>query len=293
VTFTNGASTGPARSANTIAMPADVDDGAGNRRVAISGSMPLDSHPIVYAYAVPSARRFAEVALTQALTESGVSVAHSASGALVDVKTFSALYVAGNIIATHTSPPLAQDVKVTLKVSDNLHAAMMPYLWGALLAHDTTDPQAAGFRLEHGFLTQAGFDASRFVQNDGEGANAFFAPAQIVRFLAYVRGRPYYPYIYRGLPVMGVDGTLFNIQNHAAGAGKIHAKTGTNGTSDMLNSRFFLTGKGLVGYMTSRSGRHIAFCLYVNNFSAPANQDLTRTAGQILGEMANDGYLDL
>lgn len=293
VAFTNLATTGPARSANTIAMPTDVDDGAGNRRVTISGSMPADSRAILYAYAVPSARRFAEVAFTQALRDAGVSVERAGIGAAADLKALSSSYVPANIIATHTSPPLSEDVKITLKVSDNLHAAMMPYLWGALLAHDAIDPQAAGFRLEHALFTRAGFDAGRFVQNDGEGANAFFAPAEIVRFLAYVRGTPFFQYVYRGLPVMGVDGTLFNIQNQAAGAGKIHAKTGTNGTSDMLNNRVFLTGKGLVGYMTSRSGRHIAFCLYVNNFTAPASQDLTRTAGQILGEMANDGYLDL
>ena len=286
VTFVNTATTGAARSAATIDMSNDVQDPSGARRVTITGSFAIDSKPILYAYPVPSAKKFAEVAFTQALADAGVRVQGAAPGA-------APAYAPGNVIASHVSPPLAQDVKITLKVSDNLHAAMMPYLWGALLAHDKTDPQAAVFKLERRFLASAGFDPLRFAQNDGEGANAFFQPAQLVHFLAYVARQPYYMDIYRGLPVLGVDGTLFNIQNHAAGAGKVHAKTGTNGTGDMLNGRFFLTGKGLLGFMTTRSGRHVALCLYLNNYAGPASEDALNSTGQILGELANDGYLDL
>lgn len=287
VAFVNNAVTGAAGSTNTIAMPTDTQDDAGNRRVTISGSFPLNSHPILYAYPVPSAPKFAEAAFTKALTDAGVRVEQQPGGA-------TPAYTSENQIAVHRSPPLSEDVKVTLKVSDNLHAAMMPYLWGALIAGDKTDPQAAGFKLENAFLRRAGFDPLQFVQNDGEGANAFFQPALMVRFLAYVRRQPYFRYVYAGLPVLGVDGTLFNIQNGAPAAGKVHAKTGTNGTGDLLNgNRVFLTGKGLLGYMTSRSGRHIAFCIYVNNYGMAASQDVTHSAGEIAGEIANDGYLDL
>lgn len=293
VTFVNAAATGAAHSANSIAMPTDVEDAAGNRRVTISGSFPADSRPILYAYPVPSARRFAEVTFTQALVDAGVRLQQQPALTPADPASVSAAYVPGNVIAMHTSPPLAEDVKITLKVSDNLHAAMMPYLWGALLAHDKTDPQAAGFKLERQFLAGAGFNPLEFVQNDGEGANAFFRPSLIVQFLAYVARQSYYADLYRGLPVLGVDGTLFNIQKGTPGAGKVHAKTGTNGTGDMLNARFFLTGKGLAGYMTTRSGRHLAFCLYLNNYSDRPSDDVMLATGQVLGEIANAGYLDL
>jgi D-alanyl-D-alanine carboxypeptidase/D-alanyl-D-alanine-endopeptidase (penicillin-binding protein 4) len=303
VAFVNSATTGAAHSANTATMSADVEDAAGNRRVTISGSFPVDSRPILYAYPVPSARRFAEIAFTQALNDAGVHTnlvtltlrrAQGSGGAASPSSDTTTTYTQNNIIATHVSPPLSEDVKVTLKVSDNLHAAMMPYLWGALLAHDKTDPQAAGFKLEHEFLSRIGFDPLDFAQNDGEGAFAFFRPSHIVKFLAYVSRQNYFNDLYHGLPVLGVDGTLFNIQNGAPAAGKVHAKTGTNGGGDMLNSsRLFLTGKGLAGYMTTRSGHRLAFCLYLNNYAGPPSEDITHTAGQILGEIANDGYLDL
>ncbi|HKU67373.1 MAG TPA: D-alanyl-D-alanine carboxypeptidase/D-alanyl-D-alanine-endopeptidase [Candidatus Baltobacteraceae bacterium] len=292
--FVSTAVTGAAHSANTINMPTDVEDASGSRSVTITGSFPLGSHPVLYAYPVPSARVFAQVAFAQALADAGVRIARSPDKAPVDPKVLAAAYTPANEIAAHQSPPLSEDVKITLKVSDNLHAAMMPYLWGALLAHDTTDPQAAGFKLENAFLKRAGFNPLDFVQNDGEGANAFFQPAQMVRFLAYVRQQPFYPYVFAGLPVLGVDGTLFNIQTHSPAAGKVHAKTGTNGTTDLLNAnRLFLSGKGLLGYMTSRSGRHLAFCIYVNNFGAAPSQDVMQSAGQIAGEIASDGYVDL
>ncbi len=294
VTFVNGATTGAPRSANTTNMTSDVEDAAGNRRVTITGVFPSDSPSILYDYPVPSPRRFAEIALEQALSQAGVRVLHGGSNTLPDAASLTRTYAAQNVVARHVSPPLSQDVKVTLKVSDNLHAAMMPYLWGALVAGNKTDPQSAGFKLERSFLARAGFNPLDFVQNDGEGANAFFQPAEIVRYLAYLRTQPYFGAVYRGLPVLGVDGTLFNIQNHAPAAGKVHAKTGTNGTGDLLNGgRLFLTGKGLAGYFTARSGRHFAFCVYLNNFGLPAGKDPSQPAGQILGEIANDGYLDL
>jgi PBP4 family serine-type D-alanyl-D-alanine carboxypeptidase len=294
VNFVNVAVTSAPHSPNTIDMPDDTEDPAGNRRVTIAGSFPIDSRPILYAYPVPSARRFAEVAFTQTLTDAGIRLDQPPSATPVDTTTFASAYTAQNQIATHVSPPLSQDVRITLKVSDNLHAAIMPYLWGALLTHDTADPQAAGFKLENAFLSRAGFDPMNFVQDDGEGANAFFRPSQMVRFLAYVRRQPYFRYIYAGLPILGVDGTLFNIQPHAPAAGKVHAKTGTNGNDDLLNgNRLFLTGKGLLGYMTTRSGRHVAFCIYLNNFGLAPTADVETTAGQIAGEIANTAYLDL
>ncbi|MFN2450416.1 MAG: D-alanyl-D-alanine carboxypeptidase/D-alanyl-D-alanine-endopeptidase [Candidatus Baltobacteraceae bacterium] len=296
VSFTNDAVTGAAHTANTVVIPgSDVADGAGNRRVTIAGSLPIDSHAILYAYPVPSARRFAEVAFAQVLAGAGVRVEQPPRDDSANIKAPAGTgYTDANVIATHVSPPLSQDVKITLKVSDNLHAAMMPYLWGALLARDTADPQGAGFKLENAFLERAGFNPLDFVQNDGEGANAFFKPAALVRFLAYLRRRPYFADVYRALPVLGVDGTLYNIQNGQPAAGKVHAKTGTNGNGDLLNgNRLFITGKGLLGYMTTRSGRHLAFCVYVNNIAGPASEDIMTAAGQIAGEIANDGYLDL
>ncbi len=147
-TFVGSATTGPPHSENTTNMSNDVQDAAGNHRVTITGTFPKDSKPVLYDYPVPSPPRFAEVALVQTLADAGVRVSETDSAVLPAAGALARIYTPQNEVARHISPPLSEDVKVTLKVSDNLHAAMMPYLWGALVARDAADPQGAGFELE-------------------------------------------------------------------------------------------------------------------------------------------------
>ena len=88
----------------------------------------------------------------------------------VDPKLLAPSYTPGNVVATHTSPPLKEDVHITLKVSQNLHASTMPYELGAHLAKRGN--AQAGFDLERGFLEKAGLDLSGASQADGAGGSA-------------------------------------------------------------------------------------------------------------------------
>ncbi len=75
-------------------------------------------------------------------------------------------------------------------------------------------------------------------------------------------------------------------------AGHVFAKTGTPGGYDALNRKMLLSAKGLAGYLTTPSGRRYAIAAYVNNVSLdPA--DVTRIAGQALGEIATIAYQTL
>jgi D-alanyl-D-alanine carboxypeptidase/D-alanyl-D-alanine-endopeptidase (penicillin-binding protein 4) len=147
--------------------------------------------------------------------------------------------------------------------------------------------------MEKAFLRGGGLDPQDFIQNDGLGTNAFYQPAVMVRYLEFLRAQPFFADFYDGLPILGVDGTLFNIQNGTPGAGKVHAKTGTWGAGDRLNDRSVITSKGLAGYMTTAGGRHLAFALYLNNLPVEHGKDAARTAGQVLGELANAAYSNL
>jgi len=268
----------------------DNADANGNVTVTVSGTLPQGGSPILYTYRVASPRRFAEIGLTQALTEAGVQIAMPGADQSIDAGSLTSAYADANIVATHVSPPLSEDVKVTLKVSDNLHASMMEYVMGVYKAH-APDPLSGGFRIEHDMLRGASLNPDTIVQNDGLGTDAYLQPAFMTRFLAYIRTQPYYETLYTSLPVLAVDGTLFNIQNGKPAAGKVHAKTGTWSTGDRLNSRRIITAKGLGGYMTTRSGKHVTFSLYLNNMPAAAGADGAHIAGQILGALANAIYL--
>lgn len=282
--FVNQSTTAAKGTDRHIAIVDGDSDDNGVETVTIKGTLPAGSPPILYDYDVASPRRFAEMALDDELQREGVDVEQSAVDQRPDHAKLQQFYTPANLVASHLSAPLSQDVKVTLKVSDNLHADTMPYLW----AHG--DLKQA-FALERAFLQRGGLNPDDVVQNDGLGGDAFIQPQFMVRYLTYLHAQPFFKTIYTSLPVLGVDGTLYNIQVHSAAAGKVFAKTGTWGAGDALNHRGMITAKGLAGYMTTRSGRRVAFCFYLNNLAVPHGQDAAHVAGQILGQLATATYL--
>lgn len=46
------------------------------------------------------------------------------------LRAFNKFYTSDHVVAEHTSPPMSEDVKITLKVSHNLHASMGQYFLG-------------------------------------------------------------------------------------------------------------------------------------------------------------------
>ncbi|MCT0248748.1 D-alanyl-D-alanine carboxypeptidase [Synechococcus sp. CS-205] len=61
------------------------------------------------------------------------------------------------------------------------------------------------------------------------------------------------------LPVLGVDGSLAETGRNLAARGEVMAKTGTTIDSTGLRAQV------LAGYLRSRSGRDLAFALFVND----------------------------
>jgi D-alanyl-D-alanine carboxypeptidase len=55
-----------------------------------------------------------------------------------------------------------------------------------------------------------------------------------------------------------------------------------------------LSAKGFAGFLTTPSGKRYAIALYVNNVSVSLDpDDVTRVAGQTLGEIATIAYQNL
>jgi PBP4 family serine-type D-alanyl-D-alanine carboxypeptidase len=292
--FVNQVTTGAPDSKSDVHISSDTTDSNGRHTVTFAGTNPAGK-PILYAYAVPEPTRFATFALTEALEQRGVKVkkANSNKENKVDLAALAPKYTPENVVAEHISAPLSEEAKVTLKVSQNLHASTWPYLLGALVRHAKTEIAQAGFDVEHEFLTKAGLDLSGASQSDGAGGaqGGAYTPAFIVDYLKFMSTQKDYPLFLNALPVLGKDGTLWNIQPASAAAGHVFAKTGTFGSSDALNRDVLLTAKGLAGYMTTTSGEHLIFALYVNRVPlARTPNESTRVAGQALGEIAASAY---
>jgi D-alanyl-D-alanine carboxypeptidase/D-alanyl-D-alanine-endopeptidase (penicillin-binding protein 4) len=258
----------------------DIADADGTHSVTLSGIIPISSKPRLRVYRVPVPSRFAEVALTEVLVTSGIQV----GGREMSVDR---VYNAENQLAEHVSPPLREEAKVILKVSQNLHASMLPYIVGAVLDKQTDDAEEAGFRREALVLNKADLDLSGAVQSDGAGGAALFAPDFMVQYLLHLTRQPFFPDILKGLPILGKDGTLFDIQTDSPAAGHVFAKTGTFGADNALSGGGVVTAKGLAGFIDTKDGHRLAFAAYINFVPfADMNEDSTKKVGQALGEIA-------
>jgi PBP4 family serine-type D-alanyl-D-alanine carboxypeptidase len=289
-TFLNQLTTGSAASRMDFNFSNDVANPDGTRVVTVTGSIPRGNPSILFVYTVPQPSLFAQIALSESLARAGVAVETPASAAAPDFKALAAFYTDENLMAQHISPPLSEEIKVTLKVSQNLHASSTPHILAAVLAHKSE--KQAGFDLEHEFLANAGLDLSGAAQSDGAGADAFFTPDFMVHYLAFMSRQKNFPVFYSALPILGRDGTLWNIQIDSPAAGHVHAKTGTFSAYNALNKNVIVTGKGLAGYLTTKNGRHLAFALYVNGVPVTREdpEAVTKIAGQALGEIAAAAY---
>lgn len=157
------------------------------------------------------------------------------------------------VLASHTSVPLAEDITVTNKVSQNLHAELLLRLLGKV--HGTEGSLAQGARVVRQFLLGAGVDDADFFLYDGSGLSPDdrMAPRAYTRLLVYAARQPWGAAWRASLPVAGVDGTLAGRFKSSSLTGRLWAKTGTlNGVN------------ALSGYLTAASGKMLVFSILVN-----------------------------
>jgi D-alanyl-D-alanine carboxypeptidase/D-alanyl-D-alanine-endopeptidase (penicillin-binding protein 4) len=196
-----------------------------------------------------------------------------------------------NLVAEHVSPPLKEEAKVTLKVSQNLHASMLPSIVGAYREKGASDPLQAGFDQERALLEKADLDLTAAVQSDGAGGAALFTPDFMVHFLLHLSRQPFAADFRKALPILGKDGTLVKIQVDSPAAGHVFAKTGTYATDNALSRGGVITGKGLAGFIDTKKGQHFIFAAYINFVPLKEmDEKSTQMVGEAVGEIAAAAY---
>jgi serine-type D-Ala-D-Ala carboxypeptidase/endopeptidase (penicillin-binding protein 4) len=157
------------------------------------------------------------------------------------------------VLAARISVPVAEDIAITNKTSQNLHAELLLRLLGKVEASDGSLEE--GTRVVRQFMTDAGVDDQDFFLFDGSGMSPDdeIAPRAFTRLLAYAARQPWGPAWRNTFPVAGVDGTLQNRFKNSPLAGKMWAKTGTLNEVNALS-----------GYLTVASGKTLAFSILIN-----------------------------
>lgn len=177
------------------------------------------------------------------------------------------------VLASRTSVPIAQDITVTNKMSQNLHAELLLRLLGKLDGRDGS--LAEGARVVRQFMTGIGVDDNDFFFYDGSGMSMDdrIAPRACTRLLTYVARQPWGAAWRDTLPLAGVDGTLAGRFKKSPLKGRMWAKTGTLNESNALS-----------GYLTTDGGKTLAFSIMVNGHrpgSSAEQQAIDRIAEAI------------
>jgi D-alanyl-D-alanine carboxypeptidase/D-alanyl-D-alanine-endopeptidase (penicillin-binding protein 4) len=165
-------------------------------------------------------------------------------------------------LASHRSANLGDDVVVTNKVSQNLHAELLLHQLGATAVLNGSTAQGA--RVVRAFLEKVGIDKDDFVFYDGSGLSGhdLVAPRATVTLLQYATTQPWFADWKASLPVGGEDGSLAERFAKAPLAGRVIAKTGTLGEA-----------RALSGYLECASGRTVIFSIMVGNHMPGTHAD--------------------
>jgi len=225
--------------------------------------------------AVEDPAEFTAEAFKEALRSRGVTVAGSATSAHrypLDTGDFAAVRIkpvtlvpaasltivaaalqGRRVLASHNSVPIAQDVAVTNKVSQNLHAELLLRLLGKI--HGTDGCFVQGARVVRQFLLDAGVDDADFFLYDGSGMSPDdrVAPRAFTQLLAYASRQSWGAAWRNTLPIAGVDGTLAARFKDSPLKSRVQAKTGTMNEVNALS-----------GYVVANTGKTVAFSIIVN-----------------------------
>jgi D-alanyl-D-alanine carboxypeptidase/D-alanyl-D-alanine-endopeptidase (penicillin-binding protein 4) len=280
--------TGEKKSGNHVQM----ERALGSKVLRVYGSIEVDAKPDEEEVAIHDPAEYAAVALKEMLEARGIvvtGVARAKHRISDDARGFQERMkepgqekaeVSGGVeggvcssavaregmertLASHRSSTLLDDVTVTNKVSQNLHAELLLHHLGrkTFCADGST---VAGARLVRTFLENAGVDKDDFVFLDGSGLSGhdLVTPRATARLLQYVSTQPWFEDWKKSLPVGGKDGSLMERFGKAPLKDHVFAKTGTLGEA-----------RALSGYVECASGRTVIFSIMVGNHLPQTNAD--------------------
>lgn len=253
----------------------------GANLITFWGNIPQDDPGFGEALAIEDPADFAARLLRELLEERGVTIygrTRTRHTELASTHTFSVTSLASGggdttrppvptalVLASYQSQPLAEDLRVINKVSQNLHAELMLRLLGK--EKGNSGSIAGGLEVLRSFLIGAGIRPDQFAFYDGSGLSRedLVTPEAIVELLRYAAKQPWGKAYQDTLPVAGIDGSLSDRFRNTPAVGLVRAKTGS------LTHVY-----SLAGYATTLSGDRIAFSIVTNDDTEPTKKALDR-----------------
>lgn len=259
----------------------------GSRVVRIFGSMAQGSETDVEEIAIEDPAEYAALAFKAMLEARGIRVSGVARAVHTEMGNTNYLpsgtqltweevlgvgvrntcpqgsYPVSVTLAVHRGPTVREDITVTNKVSQNLHAELLLHHLGKL-AYCKLGSTRAGLTVERAFLLHAGIDKDDFIFFDGSGLSNhdLVTPRATAKLLQYATTQPWFADWKASLPIGGEDGSLEERFAKPPLKDHLFAKTGTLGEA-----------RALSGYLDAASGRTVIFSIMVGNHLPGTNAD--------------------
>jgi D-alanyl-D-alanine carboxypeptidase/D-alanyl-D-alanine-endopeptidase (penicillin-binding protein 4) len=249
----------------------------GSRLIDVSGTMPLDAPVRRLTIAIEEPAEYAASLLAHLLEARGVKIDGHAAARHTQPPASSADPSPPQVaLAEHTSVPLSDEVRLTNKNSENLHAELLLLVSAHERAGAKNYEDAMKFAAS--FFKSAGIADSDVALSDGSGLSRkdLVTPRAVVQLLRYAEKQPWGELYRSTLPIAGEDGTLSERMKNTPAASRIFAKTGTIGHGNTLS-----------GYATTTRGAHVIFSILGNNNNLHA-QDANRVIDAICLAMVEE-----
>ena len=247
----------------------------GSRLLHLSGTMPLDAQTRRLTMAIEEPAEYAASLFAHLLETRGVKIGgHPRARHSGDPPADPAL--PQTTLAEHTSVPLADDIRLTNKQSENLHAELLLLLAAHEKAGATNYEDALKFAGE--FFKAAGIADGDVAFSDGSGLSRkdLVTPRAVVQLLRYASTQPWGDLYRSSLPIAAEDGTLSERMKDTPAAGRVFAKTGTIGHGNTLS-----------GYANTVRGARLLFSILGNNNNMHA-QDANKIIDAICVAMVEE-----
>jgi D-alanyl-D-alanine carboxypeptidase/D-alanyl-D-alanine-endopeptidase (penicillin-binding protein 4) len=244
-------------------------------QIVMQGQVPAGHDPVLRVFWIDDAASFARTLLIEALQGQGVTVDATPVGKNPDsLLPPSGSYSDSQRVALLTSLPFSQNINLIFKVSQNNQADTLVFLLALKNGHNTFDE---GMQDILPFLKMTLVDTDAVSLGDGRGNDRadLFSPYTVTQLLRSMSMRPDYSFYRDALPVLGEKGSeVDTVSADSPVVGHASAKSGTTSVADLMNQRIMTLGRGLGGYMTTKSGRPLVFSVYVQNVPAEKFDDV-------------------
>ena len=248
---------------------------AGSRLLHVSGTMPLGAQTRRLTIAIEDPAEYTASLLARLLEGRGIRIDGKARARHAEDRSGDTA-ASQIVLAEHTSVPLSDEIRLTNKNSENVHAELLLLLAAHEKAGARNYEDALKFASE--FFRAAGIADGDVVLSDGSGLSRkdLVTPRAIVQLLRYAATQPWGELYRSTLPVAGEDGTLSERMKNTPAAARVFAKTGTIGH-----------GNALSGYATTVRGERLLFSILGNNNNLHA-QDANKVIDAICVGMVEE-----